>query len=188
MSIDVCIKQKGLFKKTIPLDVIVGDELAFGINDGMRMVGDDQEGKMIFYNPNSIGRGFHISWDEDEKSELNLRLLNPTTTDEMRSFFNCLRRITSYWKCSVTIDGIEEDIDDYLSQEDDLLAFNHRVIKEVSEKIVNGETDSLATVYKGNIIKNLIMDCQSYTKYRPNETTGGIFVSWRRKEELPTGA
>lgn len=48
--------------------------------------------------------------------------------------------------------------------------------------------DILATVYKGNIIKNLIMDCQSYTKYRPNETTGGIFVSWRRKEELPTGA
>ena len=47
---------------------------------------------------------------------------------------------------------------------------------------------ALATVYKGNIIKNLIMDCQSYTKYRPNETTGGIFVSWRRKEELPTGA
>lgn len=51
----------------------------------------------------------------------------------------------------------------------------------VKEKLV-------ATVYKGNIIKNLIMDCQSYTKYRPNETTGGIFVSWRRKEELPTGA
>ena len=47
---------------------------------------------------------------------------------------------------------------------------------------------NLATVYKGNIIKNLIMDCQSYAKYRPNETTGGIFVSWRRKEELPTGA
>ena len=70
MSIDVCIKQKGLFKKTIPLDVIVGDELAFGINDGMRMVGDDQEGNMIFYNPNSIGRGFHISWDEEEKNEL----------------------------------------------------------------------------------------------------------------------
>ena len=45
-----------------------------------------------------------------------------------------------------------------------------------------------ATVYKGNIIKNLIMDCQSYTKYRPNETTGGVFVSWQRKEELPTGA
>ena len=50
------------------------------------------------------------------------------------------------------------------------------------------ETSHIATVYKGNIIKNLIMDCQSYAKYRPNETTGGIFVSWRRKEERPTGA
>lgn len=52
----------------------------------------------------------------------------------------------------------------------------------------NVSLKKFATVYKGNIIKNLIMDCQSYTKYRPNETTGGIFVSWRRKEELPTGA
>ena len=57
-----------------------------------------------------------------------------------------------------------------------------------SETLVKVSEVVLATVYKGNIIKNLIMDCQSYTKYRPNETTGGIFVSWRRKEELPTGA
>ena len=40
---------------------------------------------------------------------------------------------------------------------------------------------TFATVYKGNIIKNLIMDCQSYTKYRPNETTGGIFCVRRSK-------
>ena len=58
----------------------------------------------------------------------------------------------------------------------------------LSKRLVEFPEDTLATVYKGNIIKNLIMDCQSYTKYRPNETTGGIFVSWRRKEELPTGA
>ena len=57
-----------------------------------------------------------------------------------------------------------------------LQLLNHTIYKKM-----------FATVYKGNIIKNLIMDCQSYTKYRPNETTGGIFVSWRRKEELPTG-
>ena len=44
--------------------------------------------------------------------------------------------------------------------------------KELSIPIISEET--FATVYKGNIIKNLIMDCQSYTKYRPNETTGGI--------------
>lgn len=58
----------------------------------------------------------------------------------------------------------------------------------VTDENRNSYKHIIATVYKGNIIKNLIMDCQSYTKYRPNETTGGIFVSWRRKEELPTGA
>ena len=69
------------------------------------------------------------------------------------------------------------------------------ILRDTDEKIIDvafkfgyESSDSFATVYKGNIIKNLIMDCQSYTKYRPNETTGGIFVSWRRKEELPTGA
>ena len=60
--------------------------------------------------------------------------------------------------------------------------------EDVLRPVSPAEQITVATVYKGNIIKNLIMDCQSYTKYRPNETTGGIFVSWRRKEELPTGA
>lgn len=69
---------------------------------------------------------------------------------------------------------------------DYLLITNHFVAWKAIHGNVNQTT--FATVYKGNIIKNLIMDCQSYTKYRPNETTGGIFVSWRRKEELPTGA
>lgn len=64
--------------------------------------------------------------------------------------------------------------------------FNDRLLAIELAQILSDA--NLATVYKGNIIKNLIMDCQSYTKYRPNETTGGIFVSWRRKEELPTGA
>ena len=77
-----------------------------------------------------------------------------------------------------------------------VLLFEHVILKKVSkyyDYMSNSYSSYVymvlfATVYKGNIIKNLIMDCQSYTKYRPNETTGGIFVSWRRKEELPTGA
>lgn len=70
------------------------------------------------------------------------------------------------------------------------LDYKEITVWKVFSKNLNGSVYRVkfATVYKGNIIKNLIMDCQSYTKYRPNETTGGIFVSWRRKEELPTGA
>ena len=69
-----------------------------------------------------------------------------------------------------------------------IFMFNGKIMEGVFPRFHVVYEVTLATVYKGNIIKNLIMDCQSYTKYRPNETTGGIFVSWRRKEELPTGA
>ena len=69
-----------------------------------------------------------------------------------------------------------------------LFMFRYSGTNIITKIIKNVYIVLIATVYKGNIIKNLIMDCQSYTKYRPNETTGGIFVSWRRKEELPTGA
>ena len=79
-----------------------------------------------------------------------------------------LKRNSNY---DLTMEELENCLSSSVSVEDSL-----------EEKVL------IATVYKGNIIKNLIMDCQSYTKYRPNETTGGIFVSWRRKEELPTGA
>ena len=78
------------------------------------------------------------------------------------------------------LDGIQSMIPPML--------FRYRSCNELSLQALWDDKIWLATVYKGNIIKNLIMDCQSYTKYRPNETTGGIFVSWRRKEELPTGA
>ena len=47
----------------------------------------------------------------------------------------------------------------------------NKIFTQVEEKLsVIIYVVMLATVYKGNIIKNLIMDCQSYTKYRPNET------------------
>ena len=77
--------------------------------------------------------------------------------------------------------GMNEYLSRYTSSEGTFTISGADVTNDFPEELV-------ATVYKGNIIKNLIMDCQSYAKYRPNETTGGIFVSWRRKEELPTGA
>lgn len=99
----------------------------------------------------------------------------------------------SYMKKDVSIEGSTKNVEIF----DTLIAMmaGLMIIPAVFS-FSGGDPDTLqagpalmfATVYKGNIIKNLIMDCQSYTKYRPNETTGGIFVSWRRKEELPTGA
>ena len=85
-------------------------------------------------------------------------------------------------------DMIEKGYDVHLLHYDTGALISNNLIKIRYAELKKIYEECIATVYKGNIIKNLIMDCQSYTKYRPNETTGGIFVSWRRKEELPTGA
>lgn len=90
-----------------------------------------------------------------------------------------------FWKAAAKVSGVD------LIKYEDMFTdyYNNEFVAAKTATFVNPYAKKcVATVYKGNIIKNLIMDCQSYTKYRPNETTGGIFVSWRRKEELPTGA
>ena len=105
--------------------------------------------------------------------EMLFKFLNDTQPDEMEA----LRKVYKQKLEETLISYINAEVTKARSSSLDIL--KHGI--EISNI-------KLATVYKGNIIKNLIMDCQSYTKYRPNETTGGIFVSWRRKEELPTGA
>ena len=136
--------------------------------------------KNDFYSPlidELINVGFTNIWTTnfDNVLELNYKsrniLINKVFRDADLSNIELNKRINIY-KMNGDItspEGIVATQKDYEEYPD-----SHRMM--------------LATVYKGNIIKNLIMDCQSYTKYRPNETTGGIFVSWRRKEELPTGA
>ena len=111
--------------------------------------------------PDTLNFGESIIIKGVDNSELSFTIdeieISPTEgSEEIIDIYLCNskgERISGYIKLIVgylnfdedggASDGIEEDIDDYLSQEDDLIAFNHRVIKEVSEKIVNGETDSL---------------------------------------------
>ena len=109
--------------------------------------------------------------DIEDRTEPGIELLQSIAT-ELECTLVEARRLFDYLAPYESIEELSENEENELLFSDDGVGYENMV----------------ATVYKGNIIKNLIMDCQSYTKYRPNETTGGIFVSWRRKEELPTGA
>ena len=137
---------------------------------------------------------FKVLWFEDE---MGWRPSSERSMKKIIESHNLVPIIT--WK-----KGDEGDAEEELKKEYDLILMDYELrgtmgnilIKKLRQFDIytdvvfySGNYNKMvATVYKGNIIKNLIMDCQSYTKYRPNETTGGIFVSWRRKEELPTGA
>lgn len=49
MSIDVTIRQKGFFKKELPLKVILGNNLSCGTFDGLRLETDVIKGNEKFF-------------------------------------------------------------------------------------------------------------------------------------------
>lgn len=109
MSIDIVIRQKGLFKKTLPLSVILGDNLACGVYEaGYRLDPGEwksEDGEIVVYDPHHKGRGFSVIWTPTQKKGVVLRALHPTCPEELKAFYATVARITDYWSCSLEVDG-----------------------------------------------------------------------------------
>lgn len=143
-------------------------------------------------NPATVGRLIFLSTFLEFNSQRLIYSKRPMLKDDLKDVLKLGKTAKNQFFNECEKAGIIEDHGKeglflnelffrHETKENEWIKLYHNTIQDLYNRM-------LATVYKGNIIKNLIMDCQSYTKYRPNETTGGIFVSWRRKEELPTGA
>lgn len=147
MSIEVTIKQKLFGKQTMPLEVILGEELRYGnfendhLNDG-----ELGETDFIAYHPDHIGRGFSVIWNPGEKKQIYLRLPQPSTPAELTDFFAAIERMVTYWKGSLTVDGNRQTLPAFLSTLDDMIEFNTKVIKDFSQKVLTGEHEAL-TLY-----------------------------------------
>ena len=96
MSIEVTIKQKGFFKKSITLDVILGKELKYGRFDGDHLEkGEFGKNEFIAYHPEHIGRGFSVDCVPYTKDGVYLRLPQPSTPREIRDFYDTVQRIAT---------------------------------------------------------------------------------------------
>jgi len=148
MSIDVSIKQKGFSKKPLPLDVILGDKLTYGEFTNDRLIkGALGEFEFIAYDPKHIGRGFSVIWTENEKKRVDLRLPQPSTPEEICEFYGAIKRIVSYWKASLTVDGKRISPNEFMSGYSDMLGFNERTVKHFSQSVLDGDDDDYITVY-----------------------------------------
>ena len=147
MSIDVLIKQKLFGGKTMPIEVILGEHLHYGnfVNDQLN-VGELGETEFIAYNPESIGRGFSVVWNPNEKKTIALRLPQPSTTSELKDFYAAVERMVSYWDGKLIVDGNRVSLSDFMSAYDNMVDFNNKIIKRFSRQILDGEQDTL-TLY-----------------------------------------
>ncbi len=147
MAIDVLIKQKLFGSKTMPLEVILGEDLYYGtfVNDRLD-VGELGETEFVAFNPESIGRGFSVIWNPTEKKTIALRLPQPSTPQEIKDFYAAIERMVTYWDGKLIVDGSRVSLNDFLSGLDDMVDFNNRTIKRISGEILDGEQDTL-TLY-----------------------------------------
>ena len=142
MSIDIVIRQKGLFKKTLPLSVILGDNLACGVYEaGYRLDPGEwksEDGEIVVYDPHHKGRGFSVIWTPTQKKGVTLRALHPTCPEELKAFYATVARITDYWSCSLEVDGNPMTPAEFQAGFSDMLKANDRYldlfIKESMDK------------------------------------------------------
>lgn len=147
MAIDVLIKQKLFGGKTMPLEVILGEHLHYGnfVNDQLS-VGELGETEFIAYNPEHIGRGFSVVWKPKEKKTIALRLPQPSTTQELKDFYAAIERMVNHWEGKLIVDGSCVRLPDFLAAFDNMVDFNNKIIKQFSQQVLNGESDTL-TLY-----------------------------------------
>ena len=147
MAIDVIIKQKLFGSKTMPLEVILGDNLHYGnfVNDKLNE-GELGESEFIAYNPQSIGRGFSVIWNPLEKKTITLRLPQPSTTQELKDFYAAIERMVKHWDAKLIVDGNRLRLDAFMTSLQDMLEFNDKIIKQFSQQVLDGEHDTL-TLY-----------------------------------------
>ena len=144
MSIDVVIRQKGFFKKDLPLKTILGNNLSYGAFDGLRLETGVMKGsEFIAYNSSHIGRGFSVNYDRSKPNEITLRLLNPTSNEELHDFYQCIGRIVDHWKCDLEVDGEQTTPSDFQKGLPWVRKCNARYLLDMAEEICSGKSGNL---------------------------------------------
>lgn len=92
MSVNIEIKQKGLFKKDITVEEIAKlMNLSYGVSDDNYTLNRGKIGKYtILYDPKCIGRGIEVSFEE---KNVIIRLALPTIPSEIKLFYSLAEKI-----------------------------------------------------------------------------------------------
>ncbi len=144
MAIDVVIKQKLFGNKIMPLKVMLGDDLEYGVYEGDRLeTGKLGGSEFVAYNPYCIGRGFSIIWKPGETKEIALRLPIPSTKYEIKDFYSAVERMANHWGGSLIVDGNKTSLSDFLSGFERMLEFNDDTLKRISSDVIDGKHEEL---------------------------------------------
>ena len=145
MSIIVNVRQTNLIKEPMPLKVVLGPDLLYGIYDeGWRLIsGKRNPYDFVAYMPHQLARGICINWHEEEVDCITFKILLPTSPAEIREFFLAVHRVCEYWNGQLEVDGKPRDLEAFEGDYEGIQMFNEHTLKEMARSILNGENSEL---------------------------------------------
>ncbi len=147
MGIDITIRQKAAKKKALPLEVILGENLVYGAFDGLRTnPGEMGAREFVAWNPDHIGRGFSVEWQEGEKRKVYLRLPLPSSGEEIAEFYEAVKRIAEFWNADIEEDGATAKLDVFMAGLEDVQQANLDMVVQMAEQVFMGEKDGSMTM------------------------------------------
>ena len=107
MISEVIVRNRGYNRTPLPFYVLVENDLAYGVQDAAGRLQDFSvdNGTVVIYNPEHIGRGIRVNWNDNIKNEIHLGLPLPCTIHDMDVLYRVTGRIMEYW-------GMEKFIQD----------------------------------------------------------------------------
>lgn len=165
MSVTIQIIQKGIFKKSLPDEIILGENLYYGILDGEALVpGERCPDGFLAFNPKCIGRGISVLAHVNEKHKVELHINNPTTAEELRDFYDCVARIAHFWNVKNIIEeGNKTALTEFLNTYEKNRDFNWRALDEWIQKILDDEYEDLVV---GGALWPLVIDLEDAKSIR----------------------
>lgn len=101
MAVEVTIKSKGLFKKSLTFKDLILEDMRYGIMDEAYRLEEGKIGEYtVIFNAKSICRGYEISL---KKGEVNLRMPLPTSSDDIKFFYEYIKTICNKMNTKVFI-------------------------------------------------------------------------------------
>lgn len=144
MAVNVLIKPKGLWKKSITIEELIAlKNLGYGISDENCVLEINKVGEYtVLYDPKLIGRGIEVT---KEKENILLRLSLPTTLSEIELFYDLIKMICQKLGVKEFLRDEEEMPLKYIDGciEADRLA-SIKALNDIEQKILNNDTHNFA--------------------------------------------
>lgn len=100
MASQITIRSTAGVRRTLPFEVLSEYDLGYGIHDAYGRLQEDEikNGPVVLYNPEHIGRGIEVNWNDNIRDEIHLSLPLPCTIHDIDVLYRVTARIMEYWQ------------------------------------------------------------------------------------------